>query len=464
MMRTLYSGVAGLRNHQTRMDVLGNNIANVNTTGFKKGRVNFQDLISQTAQGASRPTDEVGGVNPKQVGLGMLIASIDTIHTQGSLQSTEVMTDAAIQGEGFFILRQGDQSFYTRAGAFGLDENGTLVNPANGLKVQGYLAEQIGNQTIINPASALRDLVIPIGSKDPARATTDVLFACNLDKRTPLIPAGTPAGDIAAVEGTWSTTFDVFDSFGRAHQLQVSFNRDPGQPNRWRAEAVVDPDAQVVTNTAVGGQGGAGANVFYLNFDNLGALQSVTDGALNVLDAEGDLGIQVGFDVPEANPDAAGAVTRQNFNLRLGTVGDYKQSITQFASRSTTKMIQQDGYTLGYLESFRIDQNGVIMGVYSNGTNRAVGQIALASFTNPGGLEKSGENNYQVTINSGAPRVDTPNVAGKGKIIAGALEMSNVDLAEQFTDMIVTQRGFQANSRSITTADQMLQEVLTLKR
>jgi flagellar hook protein FlgE len=338
------------------------------------------------------------------------------------------------------------------------------VNPANGFRVQGYLAEQIGNQTIINPASALRDLVIPVGSKDPAQATTEVLFACNLDKRTPLIPPGTPDGDIAIIEGTWSTTFDVFDSFGRAHQLQVSFTRDPAQVNRWRAEAVIDPDAAVGTNTAVGGQAGPDANVFYLNFDNLGALQSVTDAAANVLDAEGGLGLEVGFDVPEANLDPAGAVTRQTFNLQLGTVGDYARSITQFASRSTTKMIQQDGYTLGYLESFRIDQNGVIMGVFSNGTNRAIGQVALASFTNPGGLEKAGENNYVVTINSGAPNVDTPNTAGKGKIIAGALEMSNVDLAEQFTDMIVTQRGFQANSRSITTADQMLQEVLTLKR
>jgi flagellar hook protein FlgE len=464
MMRTLYAGVAGLRNHQTRMDVLGNNIANVNTTGFKKGRVNFQDLISQTLQGAARPTDEIGGVNPKQVGLGMLIASIDTVHTQGSLQSTEVMTDAAIQGEGFFVLRQGDQRMYTRAGAFGLDENGVLVNPANGFKVQGYQAEQIGNRTIINPASPLRDLIIPVGSKDPAQATTEVQFACNLDKRTPLIPAGTPPGDIAIVDGTWSTTFDVFDSFGRAHQLQVSFTRDAAQANRWRAQAVIDPDAAAPTNTAVAGQAGANASVFYLNFDNLGALQSVTDGAQNVLDAEGDLAVDVGFDVPDANPTAAGAPTRQNFALRLGTVGDYRQSITQFASGSTTKMIQQDGYTLGYLESFRIDQSGAIIGVYSNGTNRAIGQIALASFTNPGGLEKAGENNYVVSINSGAARIDPPGVAGKGKIISGALEMSNVDLAEQFTDMIVTQRGFQANSRSITTADQMLQEVLSLKR
>ena len=138
--------------------------------------------------------------------------------------------------------------------------------------------------------------------------------------------------------------------------------------------------------------------------------------------------------------------------------------MTQFAEKSSTKAVTQDGYPMGYLESFKIDQNGEIIGVYSNGTNRPIGQVALASFTNPGGLEKAGENTYVVSNNSGDARVDPAGVAGKGKIIAGTLEMSNVDLAEQFTDMIVTQRGFQANSRTITTSDQMLQELLTLKR
>jgi flagellar hook protein FlgE len=449
------------------MDVLGNNISNVNTTGFKKGRVNFQDLLSQTMSGAARPTDEVGGVNPKQVGLGMLIATIDTIHTQGSLQTTGVMTDLAIQGNGFFVLKSGEKEFFTRAGAFGLDEDGYLVNPAHGMKVQGWMAQTIAGETTVNTASELEDLVIPIGGKDPARATTLVTFASNLDKRTPLVPPGSDPDSLAVVEGTWTTSFDVYDSFGRAHALEVSFSRDPLVANRWRAEAVVDPDAEVSTNTLVAGGLSAEPNVFYLDFDNTGALLEVQDSDGNVIANDGDLMVPVQFEVPEADPEA-GVPATQTFNLKVGQVtdgvGSYRNAITQFAEKSSTKMIQQDGYTMGYLETFKIDQSGVITGVYSNGTNRMLGQVALASFTNPGGLEKAGESNYVVSNNSGEAIVGESGVAGKGKVLAGSLEMSNVDLAEQFTDMIVTQRGFQANSRTITTSDQMLQELLTLKR
>ncbi len=226
---------------------------------------------------------------------------------------------------------------------------------------------------------------------------------------------------------------------------------------------IVDPESAVPTNTNVAGGLSAEPNVFYLDFDNLGALESVLDSDLNVLGDTGDLQIPVAFDVPEAE-QVAGAAYRQTFDLRLGTVGSYQDSITQFAEKSSTKMITQDGYTMGYLETFKIDQTGVVTGVYSNGTNRTLGQIALATFTNPGGLEKSGESNYVVSNNSGEANIGESGVAGKGKIIAGTLEMSNVDLAEQFTDMIITQRGFQANSRTITTSDQMLQELLTLKR
>ena len=463
MMRSLYSGVSGLQNHQIRMDVLGNNISNVNTTGFKKGRVNFQDLLSQTLSGAARPNDEVGGVNPKQVGLGMLVATIDTIHTQGSLQTTGVMTDVAIQGEGFFILQDGDKLFYTRAGAFGLDENGTLVNPANGMRVQGWLAETIGETTIINTAADLEDLIIPVGGKDPARATTVVTFASNLDKRTPIIPPGTDPDAPIVLEGTWRTTKDIYDSYGRAHQLVVDFTRDPLIANRWRAEVVVDPNAEVPTNTDVAGGLAAEANVFYVDFDNNGVLESILDADLNVLGDTDDLLVAVAFDVPESDA-VAGAAYRQIFNLNVGRVGLTQDSLTQYGNASSAKMITQDGYTMGYLESFKIDQSGIITGVYSNGANRALGQIAMASFTNPGGLEKAGENTYVVSNNSGDANIGESGIAGKGKIIAGALEMSNVDLAEQFTDMIVTQRGFQANSRTITTSDQMLQELLTLKR
>jgi len=462
MMRSLWAGVSGLENHQTRMDVLGNNIANVNTNGFKKGRVTFQDMLSQTLAGAAKPTDEVGGVNPQQVGLGMQVSTIDTIHTQGALQSTGVMTDVAIQGNGFFITQDGDKRYYTRNGAFGLDQDGRLVNPADGRRVQGWMAQTVGGQTFVNNAADIQDLVIPVGSKDPAKATTNVYFASNLDKRTPEIPPN--ATDQTTAAGTWQTTFDIFDSFGRVHKLQVNFTKVPGVANRWQAAVSVDPAAQTGTNPRVQiGNGAAGNNTFQLDFDNFGALADVRDAAGNAINA-GALQAAVSYDVPDVTLPAGAATVRQTFNLNLGTVGAYRDAITQFGDASSTKAVRQDGYGMGYLETFKIDQTGTITGVYTNGSNRVIGQIALASFTNPGGLEKAGENTYVVSNNSGQPNVGASGTAGKGKTIAGTLEMSNVDLAEQFTDMIVTERGFQANSRTITTSDQMLQELLQLKR
>ena len=462
MMRSLWAGVSGLQNHQTRMDVLGNNIANVNTNGFKKGRVTFQDMLSQTLAGAARPTDEVGGVNPQQVGLGMQVSTIDTIHTQGALQSTGVMTDVAVQGNGFFVLNDGDKRYYTRNGAFGLDQDGRLVNPADGMKVQCWMAQTVGGQTFVNNAADIQDLVIPVGSKDPAKATTSVWFASNLDKRTPEIPAGSTAQTIAA--GTWQTTFDVFDSFGRVHKLQVNFTKVPGIANRWQAEVSVDPAAQTNTNARVQiGNGAQTGNTFQIDFDNLGALADVRD-AQGVNINAGALQAAVAYDVPDATLPPGAAAVRQTFNLNLGNVGAYRDAITQFGDASSTKAVRQDGYGMGYLETFKIDQSGTITGVYTNGSNRTIGQIALASFTNPGGLEKAGENTYTLSNNSGTANIGASGTAGKGKVIAGTLEMSNVDLAEQFTDMIVTERGFQANSRTIQTSDQMLQELLNLKR
>jgi flagellar hook protein FlgE len=464
MMRSLFSGVAGLQNHQIRMDVIGNNIANVNTTGFKKGRVNFQDLLYQQMSGAARPTEEVGGVNPKEIGLGMSIASIDTIHTQGSLQTTGVGTDLAVQGTGFFVLKNGEKSFYTRAGAFGLDNEGTLVNPANGLRVQGWMARSLEGAPRVDTARDVEDLVIPIGSKDPAKATTSVNFACNLDKRTPDIPEG--SGPQARLDGTWGTDFKVYDSFGDTHTLRVDFTREPGTTNQWRATVSVDPEGNTATNTAVGigGAAAGGGNSFVVNFSNLGTLAGVTDAAGNASSNQGDIAVAVAFDVLGATAGADGAPTRQNFNINLGRIGSVVNTVTQFAEKSSTKAFMQDGYPMGYLENFKIDQSGMITGVYSNGTNRLIGQVAMASFTNPGGLEKAGENAYMVSNNSGLANISASGIAGKGKLIAGALEMSNVDLAEQFTDMIITQRGFQANSKTIQTSDQMLQELLTLKR
>ena len=463
MMRSLYSGVSGLQNHQTRMDVIGNNVSNVNTTGFKRGRVNFQDMISQQLSGAARPTEELGGVNPKEVGLGMTIATIEQVFTQGNLQSTGVSTDVAIQGNGFFIMKNGEESFYTRNGAFGLDRDGTLVNPANGMRVQGWMARELNGEMVVSTAATPTDLVIPVGSKDPAKATTNVNFACNLNKNTPEILEGASASDIA--KGTWSTEQKVYDSFGNEHLLNVSFRRVVGNPNQWEATVNIDPDNADFTQTRVGlGTTDGVQNTFIVNFDNFGRLASVTDTAGNVTNPEGEIVLQTSFTVPNANADENGNPYRQTMNISLGTIGDMKNTITQSASKSTTKAYSQDGYTLGYLDNFKIDSTGTITGVYSNGTNRVIGQLALATFANDRGLEKAGDNTYVASNNSGLANIGTSGVAGKGSLLAGALEMSNVDLSEQMTDMIVTQRGFQSNAKTIQTADTLLETVLSLKR
>jgi len=463
MMRSLYAGVSGLQNHQTRMDVIGNNISNVNTTGFKRGRVDFQDMISQQLSGAARPTEEVGGVNPKEVGLGMSVAAIDTIFTQGNLQTTGVSTDIAIQGNGFFVMKNGEQTYYTRAGVFGVDSNGTLVNPANGLRVQGWMAENINGEQVVRSSATPTDLVIPVGQKDPPKATQNVHYFCNLNKNTPEITD--PNDELQVTRGTWQTEFDIYDSYGNAHQLQMNFQKVVGNPNQWTVTVNVDPAAAVGTETRVGlGTTDGVTNTYTLNFDNMGTLQSITDSAGNVSNPEGEIILQASFNVPDSNLDEGGNPYRQTFNLNLGTIGSMENTITQSASASSTKANYQDGYKLGYLDNFKIDQSGTITGVYSNGSTRTIGKIAMASFTNQGGLEKQGDTMFAESINSGIANVGESGSAGKGKLISGTLEMSNVDLTEQLTDMIVTQRGFEANSKTIQTGDSMLETVLSLKR
>jgi flagellar hook protein FlgE len=464
MMRSLYSGVSGLQNHQTKLDVIGNNVANVNTIGFKKNRVNFQDMLYQSSQGATRPTDDLGGINPKQVGLGMTVATIDTIHTQGSMQTTGNKSDVAIQGDGFFVMKQGDNLFYTRAGAFNIDAEGVLVNPANGMRVQGWAAEQVDGESVINATGDVGDLTIPMYGKEPAKATSRVEMMCNLNKNTAIIPEG--AAQSVINENTWVVDKTIYDSFGNTHQMRIEYTREPDTVNTWRGRVFINPEEGNENPTALtvglnGAQGGG--TEFLVSFDNLGALAAVTDIDGNVIN-EGELNVTVGFDVPESNLDEAGAPQRQLFDIVVGTVGSFENSTTQSAQSSSNKSFRQDGYAMGYLTSFNIDANGIINGVYTNGTSKALGQLAMATFTNPGGLEKSGETNFVQSTNSGEALIDPANIAGKGKIGAGMLEMSNVDLSAEFVDMIVAQRGFQANSKGIQTADTLLQEVLQLKR
>ena len=457
MMRSLYSGVSGLKNHQTRMDVIGNNISNVNTYGFKSSRVTFQDMLSQTIAGAAKPEENKGGVNPKQVGLGMTIASIDRIFTQGSLQTTGNQTDLAISGDGFFVVSEGDKQYYTRAGTFSLDKDGTMVNPANGLKVQGWMATRNdAGEMVINPSGSTEDIIVPVYGKVEARETTNIRYKCNLDARGNIVPPNA-TGRMKASAGV-TTNIDVYDNLGNNHRLTMIFWKT--SPNQWTASAAITDATTPVTLDVPAGAGLANqanpSSRINLGFSPDGRIISVADeGTADQLN-QGQL-------VVNANYRIAGDPTVRTIRLDLGKAG-LIEGITQFASQSTTKAVEQDGFAMGYMESFNVDNSGIITGVYSNGTKQMVGQVAMAVFTNPQGLTANGENLFEVSNNSGLANVGPASQAGRGKIVAGTLEMSNVDLSDQFTDMIVTQRGFQANSRTITTSDQMLQELLTLKR
>ncbi|WP_416150945.1 flagellar hook-basal body complex protein [Salipaludibacillus sp. HK11] len=306
MIRSLYSGIGGMNNFQTKLDVIGNNIANVNTFGFKKGRATFNDMVSQQMQGAGAAIDGArGGTNPMQIGLGGSTSSIDTITTQGPPQSTGRDLDLAISGDGYFVVNDGDQNFYTRAGNFYLDENGTLVN-ADGLNLQGYSAAVLDEDDVVLDDANLSNLFIPAGQSIEQMRDNPIF-------------GGTFAEDV--------------------------------------------------------------------------------DDAADI-----------------------------------------------------------------FLQSFNISDSGIITGVFSDSENRVLGQLSMATFANPDGLNKAGSNTFTPTNNSGAPQIGISGEEGRGGIIPSALEMSNVDLSEEFAEMIVAQRGFQANTRMITTSDEILQELVNLKR
>ncbi|NPV02816.1 MAG: flagellar hook protein FlgE [Brevinematales bacterium] len=454
MMRSLYSAVSGLQNHQMKMDVLGNNVANVNTVGFKTGRVTFQDILSQTITGAAKPTDDRGGLNPKQIGLGMSIASIDTLMRQGSVQTTGKNTDLAIQGEGFFVMKKGDLTFYTRAGNFLLDKDGELVNP-NGLKVQGWKSQELENgEVFTNTNGPLQDVIIPIQGKLEAKETLLVKFRSNLNANIPVLGQN-PTQDELLTQ-TWDAPINIYDRYGNSSQMVVTFHKT--DLNQWQAAVKIAGVADQDVKVSIGAPKIDTNNTFNVQFNTDGTIQSAAEaaGATPQIDAEGDLVVTVTYNMPDG--------TQHTYDMLLGTSGQVADSITQFAAQSSTKAYYQNGNTMGYLSAFKIDDSGTITGVYDNGVNKELGKIALATFVNPMGLEKAGNSMFVETNNSGYANVGQAGTMDRGIMTAGALEMSNVDLSETFVDMIVTERGFQANSRVVTTSDDMLREILSLKR
>lgn len=472
MMRSMFSAVSGLRAHQTRMDVIGNNIANVNTVGFKGSRVTFQEVFSQTLKGAGSPQDGRGGTNPQQIGLGINVSSMDTFHIRGSVERTDYNTDLMINGEGFFIVSDdanGINQSYTRAGNFAIDEAGNLVT-AEGYRVLGYMADENG---VLQ--SNLGGLVISKAMTFDPQVTTEVTFEGNLDSETevfsgtPMVatnpsdnsnavyqavlkdPAAPPSASNPIIgykinpnfEDTVAreTTYQVYDSFGGAHQIKQAYIKTGTTTYDVVTFYVHENGDMVLAGTGTGDGDVTVPSTTELEFGPNGRL---IDGGTE------SMTIRVGSDFTNGAGEISLTV---DFN-----------KLTMAANKSTASAQDIDGYKQGTLEDFAVAPTGEIVGVFDNNQRRVIGQVALANFKNPAGLEKTGSNMYRTTANSGQPIVGVPGAGGFGSLNPGALEMSNVDLSREFTNMITTQRGFQANSRIITTSDEMLQEVVNMKR
>ncbi|HET6515436.1 MAG TPA: flagellar hook protein FlgE [Thermodesulfovibrionales bacterium] len=428
MLTTLYTAVSGMNANGTSLSVIGDNIANQNTVGFKASTVAFGDVLSQTLAGVS---------GSAQVGRGVLVSSVNPQFTQGSFETTSSALDMAIDGDGFFIVNENGANYYTRAGQFSLDKDGNIVNP-DGLVLQGFQADATGNIT-----GTLGDLKMAT-TQSVASATSSATVAVNLDA-TAQVPGaaftlGTPPTTPANYN--FSNTISVFDSQGGAHDVTLYYVKTAD--NAWTVHYVHDDPANPGQLVEAGTQD--------LTFGKDGSLTDDNSGTA-------------------INFDFGGSVTSPQaitFNYGTGTgetpAGTGLDSTTQFASSSAVINLTQDGYSAGSLKNVSISQDGRITGVFTNGQTRTIGQVALAKFVAPTALTKLGKNLYAQTYDSGQPLVGAAGTSGLGSIVSNSLELSNVDLAQEFVNMISAQRGFEANSRIITTTDELMQEVVNLKR
>ncbi len=402
MLRSLFSGISGLRAHQTMMDVVSNNIANVNTAGYKSSSVLFEDTLSQMMRASAASTDNSGGLNPTQVGLGVQVAGIQTNFTQGSTQTTNKATDLQIQGDGFFVLQNGNEQVYSRAGGFTLDSSGYLMNN-EGMYVMGYAA----TDGAISSYGSLSKIKMPTGTTIPGHATQSVTLGGNVS------PTGTTG---------LTVTSTVYDENGAAHSVPITLT--PHNPADGSYDvAVLDPEDN--TNQLVTGS---------VSFDAAG-----------------------GFDTGTSTNPLSFDVNGVTMSLDLS-------KLTGYSGTSSPTVKASDGYAAGTLNQFQIGADGVVTGIFDNGQKQSLGQIALATFNNAAGLEKLGDSTFRASANSGLAQVGVAASGGRGTLVSGALEMSNVDLGAEFTNLIIAQRGFQANSKVITASDEVLQDLINIKR
>jgi len=448
MGASMFTAVTGLQAFQRKLDVIANNISNVNTTGFRSGRALFQDLFSQTVQGASAPSATSGGTNPMQIGLGVQIGSIDTDFGQGSLVTTGFISDLAIQGAGLFVLSDGTAQTFTRDGSFSLNPDGFLIDPASGLFVQGFPTDSTGAIDTNVPAG---NISIPVGGTAIVQETSLASLVGNLSSDAVIGKTTPDTLTDPGVPGVLNRTIRVFDSLGTERDVQLTFTKraqvdDGGGTlfNAWEVAATFNgTDVTNVADTGV------------LLFDGSGQLAdvgNVTGGGVFTTLAGDIVSIPVGLFTGAAIPTAP---------LDFGVDFSF---VTELADLSDVTLSNQDGFPRGVLESFAIGENGTIVGAFSNGLSQLLGQVALANFSNVSGLERVGGNSFRETPASGTAQIGVAGSGGRGQISGGALELSNVDLATEFSNMIVTQRGFQANARTITAADTLLQETVNLVR
>ena len=415
MIGSLFAGVSGLNVNSKALTVIGDNIANVNTTAFKSNRSSFANILSQS----------LAGTGSNEIGRGVQFWGTTPLWSQGSIENTSNPTDMAINGAGFFLLRDNANSeFYTRAGDFSFDRDGYLINP-DGMFVQGYEVTSVaadGSFTVGN----ISDINVPGHSSSPPQASQVFTVDVNLD-------AGATVGE------TYSSTVIVYESLGNAIPVTLTFEKMAA--NEWDltvtvpANTLTDPATDIVlsaTDYDFNGATGALTN----NADTTITLNDFISGASN---------LTLTWDLV----DAANV-----------THGD----LTQYAAPSMTTFQTQDGYSSGVLRGVSVDELGVVTGSYSNGQLTPLYQVVLADFPNYYGLNKLGKNLYAESRDSGQPMVGPPQTAKLGSISPSAIEMSNVDLAQEFVKMITTQRAFQANSRVITTSDDILAELINIKR
>ena len=572
LLNSLFAGVSGLRNHQAMMDVIGNNIANVNTIGFKGSRVTFSDTFNQFVKAGTNPTDTSGGTNSFQVGLGMKINSIDRNWNQGTFERTGITTDLALQGPGMFVLKSNGETFFSRAGAFTFDATGKLVNAQNGAIVQGKVANDSG---VVPPGNNLGDIVVDTNLKIPAVATSTINWGGNLKNDSDLTRSElvTVRGNLqhstydAAAPTVDTTINSIYNDMGEEFKLELTYTQvadnqynlsysvysddDPttilasgdfedaaaagspatltfeddgsgtfvldaasialfdGTNNQIIASSIGTPagnlnfeyDILNVTNNdststmGASADGNRDANIVSGSvtvFDSLGTSHQVTLQFTKVADDgtwawaasipgtstyNGNDVVQSGLltfnadgtldpaNIIPAQPKLpftpSGGANVMDVSLDFGTGFS---GVTQTNSSSVVSALSQDGSASASLSNLNIDQYGNIEGIFTNGDSRTLAQIMVATFPNLNGLISQGDNLYSAYANAGDPRIGELGEETSTTVQSGALEQSNVDLSEEFTKMIVSQRGFQANARVITTADTLLQEITNLIR